>query len=390
MKGSIQQRSKGTWRIRVDRGYVVDQETGERRRKQYTETVKGTKKQAEEHMREILRTLDRGEFVEPSKKTFREWLDEWQKAVVARKAVRTQETYKSDIELHIKLALGDYPLQKIQATDLQTYYNGLALSQSTVARHHIIIHSALDAALKLGYVTRNVAKLVPHKPKQGNEQQDAIEHCWTAQEATQFLKAAAEEGTQACVFYTLALETGMRKGELCGLKWQDVDLTTRTITVSRTLLKPGHEPVFGPPKNKQARTLKIAPATAKLLKKHKVEQAECKMRNRQAYRDHGLVFAKEWQDMQRQTDCLGDPLQINNIGQRQYAKIIKAARVKEIKFHGMRHTFATLALSRGWQPHEVQKVLGHKRVEITMNIYAHVLPNRQEEMAESMSALYNG
>lgn len=311
--------------------------------------------------------------------------DDWSSG---RRTPRTIETYASDIKNHIKPKLGAIRMQNLQATDLQLYYNGLDLAGATKQKHHTIIHSALEAAVRLGYLTRNVSTLVPDKPKADQSPDDLGENCRTAGEVRKFLAVAKEEDIQAEAFYTLALGTGMRKGELCGLKWIDVDFKKNTIRVARTLQKPGLEPVFGPPKNKQPRTITVAPTIMKLLQKHKLHQSEIKMKNRNRYNDHGLVFAKEWSELQSTPDGLGNPLQMNNIGQRQFARLIKKAGVKKIKFHGMRHTFATLALASGTQPHVVQQMLGHKRIEITLGIYGHVLPNMQEEAAERMAALF--
>src|SRR5690606_39371529 len=99
---------------------------------------------------------------------------------------------------------------------------------------------------------------------------------------------------------------------------------------------------------------------------------------------------KEWESMQRETYSLDYHLHINNIAERQFDPLQEKAGVRRIKFQGLRHTFATLALANGWQPHEVQRALGHKRVEITLNIYGHVLPDRKKEMAAHMGRILHG
>lgn len=389
MRGSITKRGD-SWLIRFDVGYETDPKTGKQKRKQKSITFRGSRKEAEVKLTELLRTVHRNEYVEPTKMTVAEWLDEWLEMIESsgRRTPRTVETYASDIENHIKPKLGAIRMQNLQATDLQLYYNGLDLAGSTKQKHHTIIHSALEAAVRLGYLTRNVSTLVPDKPKKDESPDDLLDNCWNPSEVRKFLEAAKEEGIQAEAFYTLALGTGVRKGELCGLKWTDVDFKNNTVRVARTLQKPGADPVFGPPKNKQPRTITVAPMIMKLLQKHKLHQNEVKMKNRKRYNDHGLVFAKEWGELQSNRDGLGNPVQMNNIGQRQFAKLIKKAGVKKIKFHGMRHTFVTLALANGTQPHVVQRMLGHKLIEITLGIYGHVLPAMQEEAAEKMAALF--
>jgi integrase len=108
------------------------------------------------------------------------------------------------------------------------------------------------------------------------------------------------------------------------------------------------------------------------------------------YTDFGLVFAKEWVDAQQVGETLGHPLQANNLGQREFAKVIRAAGVRPIKFHGMRHTTATLLLKAGQPVHVVAERLGHKRIEVTLRSYAHVLPDMQQEAARKLGALLYG
>jgi integrase len=159
------------------------------------------------------------------------------------------------------------------------------------------------------------------------------------------------------------------------------------VTFQRQLLKPGPSPVFGPVKNKTPRTVEIAAETVALLRRHRSHQAELKLANGEHYHDHGLVFAKEWGDLTRRRDTLGEPLQANNLGQREYAQLVKAAGVRQIKFHGLRHTCATLLLQAGVPAHVVQRRLGHKKIEITLTVYAHALPAMQQDAAARLAAV---
>ena len=134
----------------------------------------------------------------------------------------------------------------------------------------------------------------------------------------------------------------------------------------------------------------LAADTIELLRAHKRSQAELKMRNRTAYNDLGMVVAKEWGDLHRREDSLGLPLQSNNLGQREFARILRAAKVRRVTLHGLRHTSATLLLKAGVAPHGVQQRLGHKRVEITLGIYAHVLPSMQQDAAQRLGTLLYG
>ncbi len=119
-----------------------------------------------------------------------------------------------------------------------------------------------------------------------------------------FLGAAKEAGVQPAAFYALALDSGARKAELCGLKWSDLDLHTGMLSIVRQMVKPGPDPVYGPPKNGQARTVQLSPGTVTLLRTHKVEQAKGRLELGTAYKDHVLIFAK----------AFGQPLQMNTSG----------------------------------------------------------------------------
>jgi integrase len=389
MRGSIVRRYEGSWSLVLDLGYRVDPETGKRKRHQKWITFRGTKKQAEDKLNDLLSEQNRGEFIEPSKITLQQWLKEWvEKAIKPpAKRIHSYQTYVQVIQRVIGPSfLASIPLQRLKPGDLKRFYMELTVSSSTQAKYHGIIHSALKAAMMDGLVPRNVAALVVGKPQKVLHHEDIRSQCWTADEARKFLIAAKGAGMQPAAFYTVAIETGMRKAELCGLKWSDVDFDGGRLRVIRQLVAPGPKPEFGPTKNGAPRTIDIAPATVQLLRAHKRHQAELKLKNRNHYHDHDLVFAKEWGE-QRKHDVLGQPLQMNNLGQREYARLIKAAEVRPITFHGLRHTCATLLLEAGVPVRVVQERLGHKRVEITLGIYTHVLPSMQREAASLLGTL---
>lgn len=187
----------------------------------------------------------------------------------------------------------------------------------------------------------------------------------------------------------------MRKSELGGLRWANVDLDAGKVTVREQLLMklekgPRQPPAWGPTKSGSVRTIDIAPGTVTLLREHRRVQAELKMKNRTSYADFDLVFAKEWNDVRRRGDMLGHPLQLDNLGQREFAKLIRDAGVPRIKFHGLRHTCATLLLNSGEAVHNVSKRLGHKSVTMTMEVYAHLLGESGKQMAATMGAILHG
>jgi integrase len=389
MRGSIKRRYKSSRSLIIDLGRERDPATGRSKRRQKWITVRGSKQEAEKKLRELLRQADAGEFVEKLRVTVGEWLREWLDKAIrppARK-LNTYDRYFHVIEKHLIPALGAIRLQALKAADVKRYYTDRpTLSSGTLAQHHAILSGALKAAVVEGLVTRNVASLVIGKPRSRRDHDAVRQNCWDAEEARAFLKAAKATGEQVAAFAALALDSGARKGELCGLRWVDVDLDACTATFVRPLLKAGRTPLFGSIKNDTPRTVE----TVELLRVHKRHQAELKMANRTAYHDLGLVFAKEWGHLHGREDSLGLPLQANNFGQREFARVITAAAVRPITLHGLRHTSATLLLKVGVPPQVVQQRLGHKRIEMTLGIYAHVLPSMQQDAARRLEALLHG
>ena len=393
MRGMLKQRYRGSWSLVLD-DYETNPATGGRVRKRKWITFRGTRKQAERRLNELVHAADRGELVEPTKMTLGEWLVELlEKAIKPPR--RTQSTYDESlriVEKHITPKLGALRLQALKPLDLEAYYTGpTTLASASVAVHHAILHSALKAALRAGLVYRNVAALAENKPRARKGQSaDVLAHVWEAPEARQFLATAKAAGAQPAAFYTLAIDSGARKSELAGLKWSDLDVERGRLTIQRQLLKVRRDPEFGPTKTKRVRTIELAAETLALLKAHKSHQAEVKIRNRQHYRDHGLIFAKEWGDLHGRADSLGGPLQVNTIGSREFDRLIKAAGVRRIKFHGLRHTCATLLLTAGVQANVVQHRLGHANVTMTLQVYGHAIPSAQQDAAARLAALLHG
>lgn len=392
MRGSIRRRYAGSWSLILDLGYATDPKTGRTRRRQKWITFRGTKRDALVRLNELLRATHRGEFVEKTKLTVGEWLSDWLEKAIKPPARRlgTYNTYRHVINAKLIPAVGALPLQGLRAADLKRYYTEQALSSSTLAQHHAIMSGALKAAVLEGLILRNVATLVVGKPAIRHDYDRLKQNCWEAHEAQAFLVAAKAAGPQPAALYALALDSGARKGELCGLQWPDLDLDRGSVTFVRQLIQSGRKPLFGPIKNDMPRTVDLAAETIELLKAHKRSQAELKMRNRTAYHDLGLVFAKEWGDLHGRQDSLGLPIQANTLGQREFARVLKAAGVRPITIHGLRHTSATLLLKAGVSAHVVQQRLGHKRVEITLGTYAHVLPSMQRDAAARLGALLHG
>jgi integrase len=302
---------------------------------------------------------------------------------------RAYDTYRSVIALHLKPALGDLRLQGLRVVDVERWLTDKreTLAPATVGKVFTVLSSALTAAVRSGLVMRNVASAVVNKPRAPEDHPEAVANCWTAAEAAAFLVVARAAGPQPAAFFALALDTGMRKSELAGLHWPDVDLAQGRVVVQRQLLTGGASPVFIPPKGKRPRAIELAPETVDLLTAHRAHQAALKLRHRRHYRDHGLVFAKPWMALGRTLATIGQPVQINTLGERALAPLIDAAQVRPISLHGLRHTCATLLLAAGVPSRVVQERLGHKKIETTLSVYGHVLPGQQRDAARRLASL---
>jgi integrase len=370
------------WRLIISLGR--DPTTGKWRQKWVT--FHGTKTKAQEKLRELTHQVDNGEFVEPSKLTVGEFLEkEWLPKVKVKRSARTYRSYRNVVETHIsKSVLGRIPLQRLTPSDVEHYHNtnSTKLSGATLRVHHCVLTSALNLAKRDKRVRENAAHEAG-MPGQKRVQREL--RAWDKHETQKVLTAAKTCSAQTAAFFATALDSGARKGELQGLKWTDVDLTTGEMKIERQLLKGGPEPEFGPTKTRKARTLTLSEPTVALLKEHKREQAELKMANRLHYQDHGLVFAQTYEHQGQ----LGTPLPAMTID-RMLERLVKDTGVRRITVHGLRHTSATLLLAAGEQAHVVQRRLGHESISTTLDIYASVLPSQQQGAAARLGSMLYG
>jgi integrase len=197
----------------------------------------------------------------------------------------------------------------------------------------------------------------------------------SADEARRLLDAANGDRLEA--LYVLTVHTGMRRGNLLGLRWSDVDLEGGTVSVRRTLTRTdnGKGVALGDPKTKRSRrTVRLTRGSAEALRRHLERQLRQIEEVGDHYRDEGLVFATE----------AGTPINPSNLRQRSFAPLLKRAGLPHIRFHDLRHTCATLLLSRNVHPKYVQELLGHTSVAITLDTYSHTVPGMGDQTAAAM------
>ena len=201
-------------------------------------------------------------------------------------------------------------------------------------------------------------------------------HVWDEEQVRLFLAEARRSSMHYCLYLT-AILTGMRQGELLGLRWSDIDFVLGAASIQQTVYRLGAEILFKKPKTARGRRSVALPASLlDALRRHRQRQAEMQGVLGTEYHDHGLVFCQP----------NGKPLHAHNLAQRDFRRVIERARVPRIRFHDLRHTHATQLLRAGVHPKVVQERLGHSTPAFTLAVYSHVLPGMQEEAARTLSA----
>jgi integrase len=282
MRGSLKQRSKGSWSIILDLGDELDPATGRTKRRQKWQTFHGTKKQAEDKLADLLKAVKDEEYLDASTVTLGAWLREWFAASKSKWAPGTVARYSQIIERDlVPSTIGQMPMQKLRDTHLEMYYAASRLGAPTLVVHHTLLLQAIRKATKSKIIKQNIAADLDYKPRLTRRRHDVAQrHCWTALEACRFLQEARSTSVQAAAFYTLALDSGARKRELAGLTWANLDLDAGKMHVVQQLLKPGPVPVFGPPKTGRPRTIALGTETVAALRTHRQQQRELLMANR--------------------------------------------------------------------------------------------------------------
>lgn len=376
MKGFIEKRGN-SWRLSVYLG--KDPATGKERR--VRKTVRGSEKDAQKALRDLLHSIDEGTFVEPAKMTVEQYLEQWLETHKANVEPTTHDWYALVCRKHIAPHLGRMQLQKLTPLAIQQFYasklqegrldgKGKTLSPNTVRHIHRVLHKALNAAVKLQLIPRNPCDAVePPKPVKKEARY------WTPEEAARFLEAIQEDRLYA-LFY-VALGTGLRRGELLGLRWQDVDLNEGRLTVRQEIVRKSKGTLVKAPKTEKSRaTISLSRGVVEVLKKHKARQAQERLLMGDQYHDSGLVF----------TTFEGKPLDPSYISGDYFGKLIEKAKVRKINFHALRHTHATILASQGVPLKVVSERLRHSSVAITGDIYSHVFAQMDREAADSFDA----
>ena len=271
---------------------------------------------------------------------------------------KTFDSYSSLIRLHINPTLGRLRLVELRPYHLQDLYRQKiesGLSNRTVQYIHAVIHRGLEQSFKWGIISKNVADLVEAPRPERKELT-----IFTVEQCRIFLEGIKDD--RLYPFYALAIGCGLRLGELLPLEWQDYNFENSTVSVRRTLQRVRGKTIIGEPKSEKSRRVVAIPSfVLEVLKDRKSE---------------GLVFSTR----------NGTAFSPRNI-QRHFANTLVKLGLPKIRFHDLRHTFATIMLSQNVHPKTVQEALGHSSIVLTLDTYSHIIPSMQKEASEKMDAL---
>lgn len=363
--GLVRKRSDGRWEGRIVVGHKADGSPIFRSvfAKTQGELLKKLHSRMEEY-RDV-------ELTEESGMTLGQWLDKWladYMTLTVRES--TLSSYKSITEHHIKPLLGDEKIGSITTADIQKMYNwlrengrvsehyekGNALSDTFIRRVHMMLHEAMDAAVR--------ERLIPKNPTEGTiipKVNYAPKQILTEEQLEKFMEALKQDPLWYDFFYT-ELTTGMRRGEICGLKWQDFDDKTGRLHIHRSVSnrKGGGVRVGETKTESGARTILLPPSTAEILKQRK----------KKSY--------SEW--------IFHNPtvpeLPLNPTSAYRHLKVLlRKAELPPIRFHDLRHTFATMALEHGMDVKTLSTIIGHVSSATTLDIYSHVTDTMQKQAA---------
>lgn len=342
-EGAIYQReSDGLWCTSVDLGMI----NGKRRRK----VIYGkTRKEVAEKLKELHRDQAAGMTLNPEQQTVKEFLETWlEQSVKRQNRPRTYDKYKADVHHHIIPAIGKTPLARLAPDHVQAMLNGLAeqgLSPRTISNVRAALRKALNQALRRGYVVRNVAALVD-APRTSDFKITPLDLA----QARKLLDAVAGHRLEA--LYRVALSLGMRRGEVCGLRWKDVDFEQATLSVNGSLQRFGGKLHWTAPKTAASvRTLALPPALLETLRRHKARQEE-ERTDADDWEETGYIFVS----------VRGTPLEPHNVVRHFKSVLRKAGLPETIRFHDLRHSCATLLIAQGVHLSVIKDILGHTQI----------------------------
>ena len=373
MKGHLKKRSKDSWTIVVDLGLKAN---GERNQK--WKSSKGSKKEAEALLARMLTELEDGVFIDAKKTSVSEYLDKWIASIKGSVSATTYERYKQLCDKHLKPTIGNIALNKLQAIKISEMYSNAivsgrvdkkgGLSKQTVLHMHRVLKRALSQAVKWGLISKNPCDAVDNIPKPDKKERLTF----TTEETLELLNQL--DGHVLYLPVVIAVTTGMRRGEILGLRWKDIDLEQKRIQIRQIVIETRE---FGieikqPKTDSSSRTVALPQMTIDAITKHRVEQAKLALQIGKGLTPESMLFDE--------ISGLNVPGSLTA----RFRKFIKSRKFKRVTFHDLRHTHATHLLEQNIHPKIVSERLGHSTIALTMNTYSHVMPTMQEEAASKV------
>jgi integrase len=364
------QAANGRWWLKIS---YHDPDTDELKRT----TIRGTSQgDVLAKKKDFLKSIDLGVKPNAKKLTLQEWMDTWLE--VNKKgsvSVKSYTIYKTIVDLHIKgTTVGKMSLDKVRRADLQKFMNekGEKVAPSYLDKIRVVISDAFNVAEMDKMILSSPCKKLK-LPQIEKEEINPLN-----QDEIKILLDTAGAGSFMYNVIFLALHTGMRRGEVLGLKWADVDFKKKQITVrQQAKVEAGHV-VLGSLKTKSSyRTIPIGTRLIEVLKWHKAQQEKLKKDLGDAYNKLDLVFSEP----------TGDVIHPNTVGSR-FCRIMDKAPIPYRTIHQLRHTFASVAISQGLNIKAISAVLGHEKTSTTLDIYGHLLPGDTESITQAVAAYY--
>ncbi|GGK11249.1 site-specific integrase [Deinococcus malanensis] len=384
-EGSIYQLADGTWRASIT---VQTDGLGRPKRK----SVRGrTQKQVREKLRVLQRLKEENALVDPSRMTVKDFMDVWMRDTTLDLKASTVQKRADIIKLYVNPHLGLKHLQKLTPLDVQQWQTtllasrrqpstrkrkagdpppepGPPLSPTTVAGALTLLGTAMKHAMQLGLIYRNPVEAVKRVKVARREFQ-----VWEPSEVQALIAAVLDDRLYGLVY--LALTTGMRRGELCGLRWSDIQ--RGVIHVQQSCVLVGNQATLTTPKTKASRRrIPLPPDTLDALRVHRDRQALERDTAGDEWQEHGLVFPTSVGTVYHPRNLLRD-----------WYVLLDSAKVRRIRIHDIRHTYASLAIYQGLDPKVLADRMGHSRASISLDIYGHVFEEQRDRAAISLKDL---
>lgn len=363
-EGSIYKRSNGTWRAQV---------TLQGKRLSFTGK---TRKDCQDWIRKTINQIEDGLTFNSTQITIEQFLSEWLLTIESSIRYKTWEQYNQIVRDYLIPNLGNIKLRELEPNSIQQLYNRKlkeGLGQRTVKTIHAVLHNALNQAVSLSVIVKNPASVT--KPPRVKSREMAF---YDETQAQQLLITAQNTKDRYFALYKLAITTEMRQGELLGIKWNDLNWNQKSLKVHRQLRrKPGGGFIFAPPKSQAGkRTIILGDSTIGILKEHQEILYQEMLNAGDNWQENDLIFP----------NTLGTPTQPSKLI-KVFKKLIDEAGLPEIRFHDLRHTAASLMLNNNVPVIVVSRRLGHSQPNITLDVYGHLIPAMQYQVAELMDQI---